>query len=133
MKHLSLTEEEIDDASVDELRGAYRELLADARDLCALISTRTCDAVASLRARDLKFNGNLPYGLESDNVTRKLKASRYEKRLIVAVKKLHASGLPLRAIARTLAERSFVNRKGKPLDAKQISRILAADVENPGS
>ena len=126
MKPLGLTEGEIDAADDAELRVAYRELLAENQALRKLISDRTSAAVDNLRARGLKFNGNLPYGLEADEDTNKLKPSRYEKRLIAEIKKLHDEGRSLRAIARTLTERNYVNRKGKPLDAKQVSRILAA-------
>lgn len=125
MKPIDLTEEEIDTASLKDLRRAYRELLTETTTLRALISERTCDAIENLREKGLKFNGNLPYGLECDE-DKKLKASRYEKRLIAEIVKLKAEGRSLRDIARTLTERNFVNRKGKPLDAKQVSRILAA-------
>jgi DNA invertase Pin-like site-specific DNA recombinase len=125
MKPLGLTDEEIADASADELRVAYRELLAENVALRELISERTCAAVGDLREKGLKFNGNLPYGLES-GADNKLKASRYETKLIAEVKLLKAEGRSLRDISRTLTERNFVNRKGKPLDAKQVSRILAA-------
>lgn len=127
MKPLDLTEEEITVASADELRVAYRELLAETRALRTLISERTCAAVGALRKKGLKFNGNLPYGLEADDATKKLRASRYEKRLITEIMKLHAAGLPLRAIARTLTERNFVNRGGNPIDAKQVARIIDAE------
>jgi recombinase len=126
MKPLGLTDEEIAAASADELRVAYRELLAENVGLRELISERTCAAVGDLREKGLKFNGNLPYGLESD-ADKKLKASRYETKLISEVKLLKAEGRSLRDIARTLADRNFVNRRGKPLDAKQVSRILAAE------
>ena len=126
MKPIGLTEEEIASAGADELRAAYRKLLAENHALRALISARTCAAVDDLREQGLKFNGNLPYGLECDENTKKLKPSRYERRLITEIAKLHTEGRSLRAIARTLTERNFVNRKGKPLDAKQVSRILAA-------
>lgn len=137
MKTLQLTEEEIAVASVDELRTAYRELLADNQALHAMISERTTAAVDALRERGLRFNGNLPYGLEADDATKKIRPSRYEKRLITEIKRLHGAKLSLRAISRTLAERHFVNRDGKSIDAKQIARILdAAGVErerrNPG-
>jgi hypothetical protein len=129
VKPLGLTEEEIVAAGADELRLAYRELLADNIALRELISERTCAAVGNLREKGLKFNGNLPYGLESDD-NKKLKPSRYEERLIVEIKKLHAGGLSLQGIARTLAERHFVNREEGTLDAKQIGRILdAAGIE----
>jgi hypothetical protein len=132
MKPLDLNEEEIDAASIDELRVAYRELLAETLTLRALISERTSAAIEDLREKGLKFNGNLPYGLEADEETKKLKSSRYEKRLIAEVMKLHGEGRSLRAIARTLFERNFVNRKGNPIDAKQVSRILdAAGVKIP--
>lgn len=127
MKPLDLTEEEIAVAGADELRVAYRELLAENQALRALISERTCAAVGDLREKGLKFNGNLPYGLEADDETKKLRASRYEKRLISEIKKLYAAELPLRAIARTLTERNFVNRGGNPIDAKQVARILDAE------
>ena len=126
MKPLDLTEEEITVASADELRDAYRELLSENRTLRALISERTCAAVGDLRERKLKFNGNLPYGLEADDETKKLRSSRYEKRLIAEITKLYAADLSLRAIARTLTERNYVNRDGNALDAKQVSRILDA-------
>jgi DNA invertase Pin-like site-specific DNA recombinase len=130
LKTLGLTEEEIALANVDELRTAYRELLADNQALHTLISERTTAAVENLRERGLKFNGNLPYGLEADDATRKIKPSRYEKRLIAEIKRLHGAKLSLRAIARTLAERHFVNREGGRVDAKQVARILdAAGVE----
>jgi hypothetical protein len=130
VKSINLTEEEIAIASTDELRDAYRELLADNRALRALIGQHTSAAVSDLREKGLKFNGNLPYGLEADDETKKLRTSRYEKRLINEIKKLHAAKLTLRAIARTLAEQHFVNRDGKALDAKQVARILdAAGVE----
>lgn len=127
MKPFDLAEEEIAAAGVDELRDAYRELLTETRALRARISARTRDAVGDLRERGLKFNGNLPYGLEADDETKKLRSSRYEKRLIDEIKKLYAAELPLRAIARTLTERNFVNRGGNPIDAKQVARILDAE------
>lgn len=127
MKPLDLTEEEIVTANADELRVAYRELLAENQALRELISERTCSAVGDLREKGLKYNGNLPYGVECDEETKRLRTSRYEKRLITEIKKLHAAELPLRAIARTLTERNFVNRSGNPIDAKQVARILDAE------
>jgi DNA invertase Pin-like site-specific DNA recombinase len=126
VKPIDLTEEQIDSASLKDLRRAYRELLAETTTLRALISEKTCDAIEDLREKGLKFNGNLPYGLECDEDTKKLKTSRYEKRLIAEIAKLKTEGRSLRDIARTLTERNYVNRKGKPIDAKQVSRILAA-------
>lgn len=127
MKPRDLSEGEIDAADADELRVSYRELLAEARALRKLISERTCAAVGGLRERGLKFNGNLPYGLEADDETKKLKESRYEKRLIDVIKKLYATDLSLRAIARTLTEQNYVNRDGNAIDAKQVARILDAE------
>lgn len=126
MKTPALADTEIETASPDELRSAYRVLLAENLALRALISERTCAAVETLREKGLKFNGNLPYGLECPEGTRQFQPSRYETRLIQEIQRLHNRGQSLRAIARTLAERNFVNRKGKPLDAKQVSRILAS-------
>jgi len=126
VKPIDLTEEEIAAASSEELRDAYRTLLTEAQSLRDLISKRTHAAISGLRDKGLKFNGNLPYGLAADEDTNKLKPSRYEKRLIAEITKLHAEGRSLRDISRTLTERSFVNRKGKSIDAKQVSRILAA-------
>lgn len=129
-KPRTLTEEEIDSSSADELRSAYRELLTEAHALRSKISERTCVAVDGLRERGLKFNGNLPYGLEADDVTKKLRTSKDEQLLIAEIKKLYAAKLSLRAIARTLTERDFTNRDDEALDAKQVARILdAAGVE----
>ncbi len=125
MNPLALTEEKIADASVEELRETCRQLIAENQGLRTLISTRTCEAVKGLREQGLKFNGNLPYGLESDE-SNKLKPSPYEARLITEIKRLHAQELPLRAIARTLTERRLFNRGGGPIDARQVARILDA-------
>lgn len=122
---LDRTEDRIAAAGIEELRGTCRQLIAENQDLRALISARTCEAVNGLRKQGLKFNGNLPYGLESDE-SKKLKPSRYETQLIAEIKQLHAQELPLRAIARTLTERHLLNREGKPMDAKQVARILDA-------
>src|SRR5262249_5983851 len=116
----------IDAATADELRVAYRELLGETTSLRALISERTIVAVENLREQGLKFNGNLPYGLECDDETKKLNPSRYEQRRMAELNTLSTEGRSRRAIARRRAERKFVNRKGKPIDAKQVSRILAA-------
>lgn len=126
MKDLELTEEAIAAASAEELRSAYRALLAENQALLQLISARTSAAVGILREKGLKFNGNLPYGLECDKDTKALRPSQDEERLIAEIVKLHDEGRSLRAIARTLTERNFANRKGKAIDARQIARILAA-------
>lgn len=121
-----LTEEEVAVAGVHELRAAYRALLAETLTLHKLISDRTRAAVGGLRELGIKFNGNLPYGLEADAVTKALKASQHEKHMIAEIKRLRGEGRSLRVISRTLAEQNFYNRKGKAIDAKQISRILSA-------
>jgi DNA invertase Pin-like site-specific DNA recombinase len=126
LKEQPLTEEKLASANVDELREICRQLLSENQDLRALISARTRDAVNGLREQGLKFNGNLPYGLESDDLTKELKPSRYEARLISEIKQLHGAGLSLRAIALTLTEKHFVNRDGNPIDPKQVARILDA-------
>jgi DNA invertase Pin-like site-specific DNA recombinase len=123
---LDLTEEKIAASSVEELRGLCQQLLAENQSLRDLISARTSAAIGNLREQGLKFNGNLPYGLGSDKVTKKLEPSRYEERLIAKIKQLHTQELSLRAIARTLTEHNLLNRDGKPIDAKQVARILDA-------
>jgi DNA invertase Pin-like site-specific DNA recombinase len=126
MTPLDLTEEKIEAASAEELREICSQLLGENQALRDLISARTSAAISNLREQGLKFNGNLPYGLGSDKATKKLEPSRYEERLIAAIKQLHAQELPLRAIARTLTERRLLKRDGKPIDAKQVARILDA-------
>lgn len=123
---LDLTEEKIASTGVEELRIICQQLLAENQSMRDLISERTSEAISNLREQGLRFNGNLPYGLGSDKVTKKLEPSRYEECLIAEIKRLHAQELPLRAIARTLTEGSLFNRDGKPIDAKQVSRILDA-------
>lgn len=123
---LRLSEEEIAALSAEELRGICRQLLDENRALRDLISARTSEAISNLREKGLRFNGNLPYGLGSDKVTKKLEPSQYEEQLIAEIKRLHAQEMSLRAIARTLTERKFFNREKKPIDAKQVARILDA-------
>jgi DNA invertase Pin-like site-specific DNA recombinase len=127
---LDFAEEMLSTGGAEELRDICRQLIAENKSLRELISARTTAAISNLREQGFKFNGNLPYGLGSNKVTKKLEPSRYEERLIAEIKQLHAQELSLRAIARTLAERNLLNRAQKPIDAKQVARILdAAGIE----
>lgn len=69
--------------------------------------------------------GRVPYGyaLEGDGDGDRLVEVPSEQAAIVEARKLRASGLSLRAVAATLAERGILSRSGKRLTATTISAM----------
>jgi DNA invertase Pin-like site-specific DNA recombinase len=91
----------------------------------ALIRARTKAALAVIRGRGMKTGGSVPYGFGLDADGRTLVAVEQEQVTIGRARTLAAEGRSLRAVAAQLAAEGRVSRKGSPLVAAQIGRMLA--------
>jgi len=78
-----------------------------------LISEKTRDALARLRAKGRRVSRFPPYGFRVAPEGG-LVANPREQEVLVAIGALRASGRSLRAIARTLADRGILARSGRP-------------------
>lgn len=120
MTTTDLTDDELANAELDELRVAYREL----RDRQG---ARITAALAELRATGKKTGGDVPYGYRLDRDGETLHPLRSEQRVIAAARKLREHRMSLRDIARTLADRGLRTRNGSTFDPTQIKRMIATD------
>lgn len=118
-----LTEAEIDRATAKELRVAYRELIKEARDLREKISSGVHEAFDERRKQDLKLGGYVPYGYEADD-DGKLRKHHPERKMIALILQMHRENRSLRDISATLADQGFLARCEKPLQPKQIARLI---------
>jgi DNA invertase Pin-like site-specific DNA recombinase len=89
----------------------------------AVIAARTTAALAVKRARG-EVVGHPPYGFDREGDH--LVSSPAEQHTIARAKELHASGLSLRKVARTLAAEGLKNRTGETVHAVQVARLVAA-------
>jgi DNA invertase Pin-like site-specific DNA recombinase len=92
----------------------------------SLIRSRTVAALAAKRAKNEKTGGLCPYGfeLEADGIHLAPRAD--EQVIIRGVKELAASGFSQRSIVAECQARGWVSRVGRPLQLKQVQRMLAA-------
>ena len=118
-----LTEAQIDQATAKELRIAYRELVREARELREKIGVAVREAFDARREQDLKLGGYVPYGYEADD-DGKLRRHHPERKMIELVLQMHRQKRSLRDISRTLATQGFLARCNRPLQPKQIARII---------
>lgn len=89
----------------------------------AVIRDRTRRALAEKRARGERL-GAVPYGYQRSGSG--LVESEAEQGVLRVVRELRAAGLSQRAIVAELAKRGLVSRVGRPFQATQIARMLAA-------
>jgi DNA invertase Pin-like site-specific DNA recombinase len=87
----------------------------------ALIRERTRAALRAKRARGERA-GNVPWGFRAA-VDGRLEVLEDEQRVTLRVHALRAEGMPLRAIARTLANDGVSGRTGRALSLTQVARI----------
>ena len=105
----------------------WNAALREARDLVDRhlinIGDGTAAALTELRAEGKKTGGHMPYGYRTDRdgTLRELPA---EQKVITAAKKLHARGLSLRAITRTLNERFEPRVGAKCFYPSQVRRMI---------
>lgn len=89
------------------------------------IGERTSAALRHKSARGEFVGGEVRYGFRLGDLG-KLVPVPEEQRVLDEARALKASGLSLRRVAATLAARGLVARSGKPFDATQIRRMVAA-------
>lgn len=89
------------------------------------IGERTATAMQHKAAAGEYTGGRAPYGfaVAPDGTLTPIDA---ERAILEQARALHASGLSLRAVARVLGERGHASRTGRPFDAQQIRRMVAA-------
>lgn len=87
------------------------------------IRRRTRAALAVLKARGV-YLGAPPFGYRRDGAG--LVEDAAEQGVLRIVRELRAAGLSQRAIVAELAKRGAVSRVGRPFQATQIARMLAA-------
>lgn len=86
-------------------------------------SERTRDALAAAKARGVKLGGVRP-GTITENGAAKARALDRAEKLRPVLAPMVASGMSLRQIAAALAQAGTRNRKGEPLAAQQVSRVI---------
>ena len=88
-----------------------------------VISEKTRDALARLRAKGRRFSRWAPYGHRFGPGGRLLAVPR-EQAALREIVRLRATGLSLRAISRALAARGTRARNGRPFAARTLSRLV---------
>lgn len=89
------------------------------------IGERTSAALRHKSARGEFVGGKPTFGFKVDT-DGKLVPDPEEQRIVAQARELKASGLSLRAVAAELAGRGLVARTGRPFEATQIRRMVAA-------
>lgn len=85
-----------------------------------VISEKTRDALARLRANGRKVSRFAPYGFKATAGGRLVPAPR-EQAIAQQIARLRASGLSLRGVSRVLAARGVMARNGRPFAAMTLS------------
>jgi DNA invertase Pin-like site-specific DNA recombinase len=88
-----------------------------------VISEKTRDALARLKANGRRVSRFLPYGYTA-GTDGQLVADVDEQAVLAQIGTLHAGGLSLRAVARALAEAGMLARNGRPFAARTLSRLV---------
>ncbi|MFM7550558.1 MAG: recombinase family protein, partial [Cyanobacteriota bacterium] len=87
------------------------------------ISERTREALAAAKVRGVKLGGLRP-GTLTRNDAAKDRATAEAAKLRPTLTGYVAQGMSLRAMAQALADTGTTNRKGAPLAAVQVGRLL---------
>lgn len=90
----------------------------------AQIRSRTVAALRVKRARGER-TGSVRYGYRLADDGRTETPDEGEQATMDTIRELRASGMAMRAIVSTLAERGVVSRVGTPLTLTQVARLLA--------
>jgi DNA invertase Pin-like site-specific DNA recombinase len=88
-----------------------------------VISEKTRDALARLRAKGQRVSRYIPYGyrLAPD---RRLVSDPQEQSVLGEIARLKAKGLSLRAISRTLVGQGLLARNGRPFAPMTLARLV---------
>jgi len=90
-----------------------------------VIGDRTREALGAKRARGERI-GTVPFGFRLADDGARLIEDAEEQSTLQAARALRASGLSLRAVARELAIRGHLSRKGTPIAATRILKMTSA-------
>jgi DNA invertase Pin-like site-specific DNA recombinase len=88
-----------------------------------VISEKTRDALARLRANGRRVSRFAPYGFKDAAGGRLVPAPR-EQAVLRQITRLRASGLSLRGVSGALARRGTMARNGRPFAAMTLSRLV---------
>lgn len=125
-KLVVLDDSQLETATLDTLRAAYRALRDAHAAEVERHATAIREALAELKAKGKKTGGYVPYGykLAADGAT--LVEHPKEQRVIAEARRLRSDGYSLRAIAQKLYEHrpSMRSRTGDRFDSTQIHRML---------
>lgn len=89
-----------------------------------LVSEKTKDALAQLKAKGRRYSGKIPYGFNL--IGDRLQSLEPEQAIIRAIKRLAADGRSIRGIARELEHEGHRARNGQPFAPATIHQILKA-------
>jgi len=95
-----------------------------------LVSEKTRDALAQLRAKGHRVSGLAPYGYRFGPDGR-LVHDAHEHAALSAITRYASSGLSLRALARTLATAGILARNGQPFRANVLARLIRGQSAAP--
>jgi DNA invertase Pin-like site-specific DNA recombinase len=88
------------------------------------IGERTSAALQHKASQGEYIGGDAPYGYRVSANGQHLEAHRREQALVKEARRLHKSGLSLRAIARELGARGFCTRTGRAFAPVQVQRLV---------
>lgn len=88
-----------------------------------VISEKTRDALARLRAKNQRVSRFAPYGYKFAP-ERRLVSDPEEQTVLGEILRLRAGGLSLRAISRTLRTRGVLARNGRPFAPMTLARLV---------
>ena len=89
------------------------------------VGERTSAALQHKASQGEYIGGDVPYGYRLSRDGRRLEPLPQEQALVDEARRLHMSGLSLRAVARALGALGFHTRKGRSFEPVQVQRLLA--------
>jgi DNA invertase Pin-like site-specific DNA recombinase len=100
-----------------------------------VVSEKTRDALARLRANGRRVSRSPPYGFGIGPGSRLVRQDE-EQAVLAEILTLRSAGRSLRAIARELAERGIMARTGRPFAVQTLAQVIervASTTGSPGS
>jgi len=89
-----------------------------------LAGERTAIALARKKTKGEKWCARLPYGYEVGEDGNTLVTSKADTKLIARVKRLHKTGMSIRAIATKVTAEGYTSRTGAPVSKTTVGQLL---------